>query len=125
VACLLRHSGDPIWVRIPGSGTDGTWTTEGYLGFAQPLFAKGARSLVVSLWKVNDKATSLLMERFYQNLLGKRSGLDKPMPKAEALAEAKEWLRKLTAKEVDAELARSTGGETSVRCSAPLILPQA
>jgi CHAT domain-containing protein len=70
---------------------------------------------VLSLWKVNDKATSLLMERFYQNLLGKRPGLEKPMPKALALAEAKEWLRSLTAKEIDAELARSTGDETGVR----------
>ena len=47
---------------------------EGYLGFAQPLFAKGARSLVLSLWKVDDDATALLMTRFYQNLLGSASG---------------------------------------------------
>ena len=45
---------------------------EGYLGFAQPLFARGARSLVLSLWKVDDDATALLMARFYRNLLGKR-----------------------------------------------------
>ena len=64
---------------------------EGYLGFAQPLFAKGARSLVLSLWKVDDDATALLMTRFYQNLLGARAGLKSPMPKAEALAEAKAW----------------------------------
>jgi tetratricopeptide (TPR) repeat protein len=78
---------------------------EGFLGFAQPLFAKGARSLVLSLWRVEDKATSLLMERFYQNLLGKRPGLHRPMPKAEALHEAKEWLRNLTQNEVDSKLA--------------------
>ena len=66
---------------------------EGYLGFAQPLFARGARSLVLSQWKVDDDATALLMARFYQNLLGKREGLKAPMPKAEALAEAKRWLR--------------------------------
>ena len=47
---------------------------EGYLGFAQPLFAKGARSLVLSLWKVDDDATALLMTRFYQNLLGGARG---------------------------------------------------
>jgi CHAT domain-containing protein len=65
---------------------------EGYLGFAQPLFARGARSLVLSLWKVDDDATALLMTRFYQNLLGKRAGLSAPLAKAEALAEAKRWL---------------------------------
>jgi hypothetical protein len=66
---------------------------EGYLGFAQPLFARGARSLVLSQWKVDDDATALLMSRFYRNLLGKPVGLTAPMPKAEALAEAKRWLR--------------------------------
>jgi CHAT domain-containing protein/tetratricopeptide (TPR) repeat protein len=78
---------------------------EGYLGFAQALFVKGARSLVLSQWRVDDKATSLLMARFYRNLLGKRPRLSKPMPKAEALHEAKEWLRNLTADEVGGELA--------------------
>ena len=51
---------------------------EGYLGFTQALFVKGARSLVLSLWKVDDQATALLMTRFYQNLLGKRDGLRSP-----------------------------------------------
>jgi CHAT domain-containing protein len=73
---------------------------EGYLGFAQAMFIKGARSLVLSLWKVDDEATALLMERFYQNLLGRRAGLKTPLPKAAALDEAKRWLRGLTAAEV-------------------------
>src|SRR5439155_26332231 len=74
---------------------------EGYVGFSQVLFLAGARSLVLSLWKVDDNATALLMTRFYQNLLGKRDGLKQPLPKARALAEAKEWLRNLTATEVE------------------------
>jgi CHAT domain-containing protein/Tfp pilus assembly protein PilF len=78
---------------------------EGFLGFAQPLLAKGARRLVLSLWRVDDRATSLLMARFFENLLGKRSELSKPMPKAEALAEAKQWLRSLTEAEVGPALA--------------------
>ena len=36
------------------------------------------------------------MERFYANLLGQRDGLKSPMKKAEALAEAKSWLRGLS-----------------------------
>jgi tetratricopeptide (TPR) repeat protein len=72
---------------------------EGFLGFAQALFYAGARSVVLSLWRVDDTATALLMARFYQNLLGKRDGLDKPLPKAEALGEAKAWLRGLSREE--------------------------
>ncbi len=47
----------------------------------------------------DDTATALLMIRFYENLLGARKG-QKPMPKAQALAEAKAWLRGLSAEEV-------------------------
>jgi CHAT domain-containing protein len=72
---------------------------EGFVGFAQSLVLSGSRSVCLSLWVVNDTATALLMERFYQNLLGKRQGLDKPMAKAAALAEAKTWLRNLPREE--------------------------
>jgi CHAT domain-containing protein/tetratricopeptide (TPR) repeat protein len=73
---------------------------EGYLGFSQALFVAGARSLVLSLWQVEDAATALLMARFYENLLGTPDGSVKPMPKARALAEAKRWLRGLGSDEV-------------------------
>ena len=45
------------------------------------------------------------MTRFYQNLLGRRGWLTAAMPKAEALDEAKHWLRELTTDEVGTELA--------------------
>jgi hypothetical protein len=79
---------------------------EGFLGFTQALLLAGARSLVLSLWKVDDTATALLMERFYQNLLGKRNGLTKPVPKAEALREAKAWLRSLTSEDAEQQRER-------------------
>jgi CHAT domain-containing protein len=72
---------------------------EGYLGFSQALFLAGARSLILSLWKVDDASTTLLMTRFYENLAGRRPGLTTPMPKAQALAEAKAWLAGLRADE--------------------------
>jgi CHAT domain-containing protein/tetratricopeptide (TPR) repeat protein len=84
---------------------------EGLVGFSQALLMSGARSVCLSLWKVDDKATSLLMTRFYQNMLGKRARLSKPMPKAEALSEAKQWLRTLTLDQVDGELAAQERGE--------------
>jgi len=68
---------------------------EGYLGFSQALFLKGARSLVLSLWQVDDTATALLMTRFYEDLIGIPERGVKPMTKVEALAEAKTWLRTL------------------------------
>jgi tetratricopeptide (TPR) repeat protein len=84
---------------------------EGLLGFAQAFLQVGARSVVLSRWQVDDEATALLMVRFYQNLLGKRDGLKGPMPKAEALYEAKDWLRNLSAKEVKAEAERLPRGK--------------
>ncbi len=74
---------------------------EGYVGFAHAFLQAGARSLLVSLWKVEDTATSLLMRRFYENWRGEyadeRNGrTGEPMAKADALQEAKHWLRNYT-----------------------------
>jgi tetratricopeptide (TPR) repeat protein len=74
---------------------------EGLLGFTQVLLGRGARSLLLSLWKVDDTATALLMTRFYRNLLGQREGLTAGLSKAESLREAKAWLRGLSRAEVE------------------------
>jgi hypothetical protein len=84
---------------------------EGYLGFAQALFQKGARSLVLSLWPVDDTATALLMTRFYENLLGKRDDLKAPLGRAEALQEARRWLRGLARPQAEKLAAALAGGE--------------
>jgi CHAT domain-containing protein/tetratricopeptide (TPR) repeat protein len=41
---------------------------EGVVGLTRSFFAAGADRVLVSLWKVEDRATAVLMERFYQNL---------------------------------------------------------
>jgi CHAT domain-containing protein len=72
---------------------------EGYLGLAHALLGAGAHSVLASLWKVDDAATALLMQRFYENWTGAhpdpRAGFAPaaPLPKARALREAKAWLR--------------------------------
>src|SRR5262249_10807211 len=62
---------------------------EGRLGFAQPFFLAGARSLVLSLWKGDDTATALLMGRFYGDLLGPAPGAAGAPAKARAPARGK------------------------------------
>jgi tetratricopeptide (TPR) repeat protein len=83
---------------------------EGFIGFAQALLLAGSRSVCLSQWRVDDTATALLMNRFYENLLGKREGLKGPLGKAEALAEAKQWLRALTTEEATRRAAKLSDG---------------
>jgi CHAT domain-containing protein/tetratricopeptide (TPR) repeat protein len=56
-------------------------------GFPQALFRAGADNMLLSLWKVDDTATRMLMQRFYQLL---STGETTP---AEALQGACRWLR--------------------------------
>ena len=59
---------------------------EGLLGIQRAFQVAGARTTVASLWQVDDAATVLLMQRFYENLWsGKLSRLD-------ALREAQLWM---------------------------------
>jgi CHAT domain-containing protein len=83
---------------------------DGLLGFAQAFLLAGSRSVCLSLWQVDDTATALLMDRFYRNLLGKREDGAKPLGKAAALREAKEWLRNVPASEALQRLGEITKG---------------
>lgn len=47
---------------------------QGVLGLRAAIMAGGARTLLISLWKVSDKATVLLMDEFYRNVLEKHQG---------------------------------------------------
>jgi CHAT domain-containing protein len=93
---------------------------EGFVGFTQALLLSGARSVCLSLWKVDDTATALLMQRFYANLLEQRPGLEAPLGKAEALAEAKRWLRELSADEAARQAAALTRGVARGKGRKPL-----
>jgi CHAT domain-containing protein len=69
-------------------------------GFTPALFASGARRVLSSIWTVDDRATTILMGRFYEDLTGSfddaRLGYrHAPMPAAHALREAKTYVRTL------------------------------
>jgi CHAT domain-containing protein len=112
-AKVLQHwklDADLVTLSACQSGLGKYKRGEGFMGFAQCILLSGSRSVVLSLWKVDDAATALLMERFYQNLLGARPGLKEPLGKAAALAEAKSWLRTLPREEARKAAAALTKG---------------
>ena len=41
---------------------------EGVVGIARAFLAAGARSVLVTLWAIDDEATMVFMESFYQHL---------------------------------------------------------
>ena len=59
---------------------------EGLLGVQRAFQVSGARSVVASLWNVDDIATRRLMERFYRNLWQKK------MSRLDSLREAQLWM---------------------------------
>jgi CHAT domain-containing protein/Flp pilus assembly protein TadD len=59
---------------------------EGLLGLQRAFQVAGARSVVASLWQVDDRATRRLMERFYDNWWSKK------LSRLEALREAQLWM---------------------------------
>jgi CHAT domain-containing protein len=55
---------------------------QGVYGLRRSLVVAGAETLIMSLWKVNDDSTRLLMELFYKNLLagqGRAAALQQAM----------------------------------------------
>ena len=72
------------------TGLGDVLTGEGVLGLRRAFVLAGAQTLVMSLWKVSDIATALLMDRFYDNLLVRRMG------RADALEDAQYYIRDLT-----------------------------
>jgi CHAT domain-containing protein len=97
---LLSWHLDADLVTLSGCQTNHGSSARGgeNLGFAQAFIAAGARSLLMSRWKVDDLATALFMGRFYENLTGsyvepRGAAAGTPMSKARSLQEAQLWLR--------------------------------
>lgn len=78
----LKLNSDLVVLSSCSSGLGKLDESEGILGMTKAFFDAGTKSIIVSLWEVNDKFTSKLMTIFYQKL---SEGYDK----AEALRLAK------------------------------------
>ena len=87
IAALDLRSLDLVALSACQTGL-GEITGDGVFGLQRGFKKAGANTLLMSLWKVDDTATQLLMTQFYKNLL---SG----MGKYEALAAAQKYLREL------------------------------
>lgn len=48
------------------SGLGSSRLSEGTIGLPRAFLGAGARTVLASLWSVNDEATALLMQRFYE-----------------------------------------------------------
>jgi tetratricopeptide (TPR) repeat protein len=80
----LRLAADLVVLSACQTGLGDLKEAEGTIGLPRAFLAKGARSVLVSLWSVSDEATRLLMERFYTHWL---DDVDAPT-KAQALQRA-------------------------------------
>ena len=69
----------------------GKITSDGVFGLQRGFKKAGANSIIMSLWKVDDAATSLLMTEFYKNWM-------EGMSKHDALESAKQIVRSRTEK---------------------------
>ena len=65
---------------------NGQVRAEGVVGIARAFLGSGARSVLVALWAIEDKATEQFMSRFYEHLARGEST-------SECLHEAMKWMR--------------------------------
>jgi CHAT domain-containing protein len=81
----LKLHAEMVVLSACNTGSGKVTRAEGVASLGTAFLAAGASSVTVSLWKVDDKSTAILMQEFYRNLL-------KGMPKDAALAAARSTL---------------------------------
>ena len=83
---VLEHRlhADLLVLSACESGQASTLGGEELAGLSQAFFQAGVRSLLVSLWRVNDPATAVLMRAFYA---ARQAGVDKAQALRQAMTE--------------------------------------
>jgi CHAT domain-containing protein len=85
----LRLHAELVVLSACETGLGDLKQAEGTIGLQRAILARGARSVLVSLWSVSDQATMMLMKSFYTHWINDR---DRPA-KAEALRRAQAEVR--------------------------------
>ena len=78
----LNLKADLVVLSACETGVGKVYTGDGIVGLNQAFMIAGANGLVVSLWPVDDKSTSIFMNRFYYNI-------SRDMPYHTAISETK------------------------------------
>ena len=84
----LKQNADLVILSACDTGLGEFKQGEGIIGLSRAFLYGGAASAVVSLWKVEDQSTSLLMQNFHERLKAGQS-------KEEALRQAKLAIMKM------------------------------
>lgn len=82
----LRLGADLTVLSACQTGLGQKISGEGIVGLMRAFLYAGSRSVLVSLWRVEDEATAVLMGKFYQYIA-------QGLPSAEALSRSKQHLR--------------------------------
>jgi CHAT domain-containing protein/Tfp pilus assembly protein PilF len=69
----LALNADLVVLSACQAGSGIMESAEGPMGLARPFFYAGARSVIASLWSINDKTTVIFMKEFYRNLVEGRA----------------------------------------------------
>ncbi|MEM7129671.1 MAG: CHAT domain-containing protein [Chloroflexota bacterium] len=101
----LRLQSDLVTISACESGSSYVQRGDELMGFTRAFIAAGTSAMLITVWQVDDLATRVLMQKFYEQV-------QKKVPFAEALKNAQLYLRQLTRHEVRQIATKFAGDQT-------------